>query len=164
MRRINSDTGVAIFLLLLSGLLYSASYDIRPTNYGTMASAVWPRMILVVLALMSLVYLVRSAAGGEGSAETPPGGRGIRGWFFRYRNAVLCFALFAAFLLSLEWIGMLLGGILFVFFALALMGEGGWRNHVTHALVAVVSMGFMWLIFTFGLGVILPEGELFLAG
>ena len=30
--------------------------------------------------------------------------------------------------------------------------------------VAVGTMGFMWSVFTFGIGVILPEGELFLPG
>jgi len=57
---------------------------------------------------------------------------------------------------------MLLGGILFVFLALTVMGERTMRNHLLHATIAIVSVGLMWSIFTYGIGVILPEGELFL--
>jgi cytochrome c biogenesis protein ResB len=39
---------------------------------------------------------------------------------------------------------------------------GGWspRLIVLHAAIAVLSVGAMWSIFTFGLRVMLPEGEL----
>lgn len=166
MARVNRDVIIAILLLVFCATLFWASFDIRETNYGTMQSHVWPRIILVVLAFCSVLYLFRSAVSPEqrDAEDLPEGDGGIAGWVSRYRNAFICFGLFLAFLLSLEWIGMLLGGILFIFLALTAMGPGGIRNHMIHAAIAVVSMGAMWSIFTFAIGVILPEGELFLPG
>lgn len=167
MARVNRDVIIAILLLVFCAALFGASYDIRETSYGTMQSHVWPRIIIGVLAFCSVVYLFQSAVGGAeaaagGERKKPTGG--VVGWIAGYRNAIICFGLFLAFLLSLEWIGMLLGGILFIFLALTAMGPGGARSHMIHAAIAVVSMGAMWSIFTFAIGVILPEGELFLPG
>lgn len=166
MARVNRDVIIAILLLVFCAALFWASYDIRETSYGTMQSHVWPRIIIGVLAFCSVVYLFQSVASGsaaaaDGEREEPTG---PVGWVGRYRNAFICFGLFLAFLLSLEWIGMLLGGILFIFLALTAMGPGGARSHMIHAAIAVISMGAMWSIFTFAIGVILPEGELFLPG
>ena len=163
MNRINRDTVVALCLLVLCAALWHAAGQIRETNYGTMASDVWPRMVIGVLSVLSLVYLVRSVVTPAVAAQAAEGrGGGLGGWLRAYRNALACFVLFAGFLLAMEWIGMLLGGIVFVFLALTVMGERSPRAHLVHGAIAVVSMGLMWSIFTYGIGVILPEGELFL--
>ena len=164
MARVNRDVIVALLLLVLCAALFWASYDIRETNYGTMQSHVWPRIIIGVLALCSVIYLFRSVAAGPEAEQREKTVGGVIGWVASYRNAIVCFGLFLAFLLSLEWIGMLVGGILFIFLALTAMGPGGMRSHMIHAAIAVISMGAMWSIFTFAIGVILPEGELFLPG
>ncbi len=49
-------------------------------------------------------------------------------------------------------------------FVFTLMGVlGGWqpKRLVLHAAVALGTVGGMWSIFTYGLGVILPQGEIF---
>ena len=55
---------------------------------------------------------------------------------------------------------MLLGGIGFVFLALTLLGEPELKRVPLHLAIAVGMVGLMWTIFTFGLGVLLPDGEL----
>lgn len=161
------DTVSSVFLLVLCAVFYAATFDIRETTYGTLQSHFWPRVILIALTGCCLLYLFQSVAAARLAGPRPRGagpGPAIVHWFHKYRNAIVCFVLFFAFLVAMDWIGMLLGGILFVFLALTLMGEGGVRNHLIHAAVAVVSVGAMWAIFTFAIGVILPEGELFLPG
>jgi hypothetical protein len=160
--RINRDTVVALCLLVLCAALWSATGEIRQTNYGTMQSDVWPRSVIIGLAVLSAVYLFRSLVAPF--EQAPDGGRepGLRAWLHAYRNAVWCFVLFAAFLFAMEWVGMLVGGIAFVYLALTAMGERTVRSHLVHAVIAIVTMGLMWSIFTYGIGVILPEGELFL--
>jgi len=151
---INRDTVVAVFLLLLCGAFYAASFQIKQTSYGTIGAEVWPRLILAVLFLLSAVYLFQSVRKGPGEAvETKAG------FFARYRNAILCYGLFLAFLLTLDFLGMLLGGGAFVFLALSVLGERTPRQLAIHAAVAVIAVGAMWSIFTFALRVILPEGE-----
>ena len=87
--------------------------------------------------------------------------KGLIGWIAYWRNPIWCFALFFAYLATLPVLGSLIGGVLFVF---TLMGAlGGWspRNLVQHSALALISVGGMWGIFTYGLGVILPPGEIF---
>ena len=55
---------------------------------------------------------------------------------------------------------MLIGGTLFVFAVLTTLGERTVRRHLIHAGIAVGSISFMWAVFTFGLRVMLPPGEI----
>jgi len=150
---INRDTAVAVFLLLFCGVFYAASFQIEQTSYGTIGADVWPRLVLGVLFVLSTVYLFQSVRMGPDEAVKQ------EGFLARYRNAILCYGLFLGFLLTLDFLGMLLGGVLFVFMALSVLGERTPRQLAIHAGVAVVSVGAMWSIFTFALRVILPEGE-----
>ncbi|MDC1194894.1 hypothetical protein N8081_02995, partial [Pseudomonadota bacterium] len=58
------------------------------------------------------------------------------------------------------YLGMLLGGIVFVFGLLTLLGDFSYKLVLKHLSISVLSIGFMWIIFTFGLKVMLPEGEI----
>ncbi|UCH75723.1 MAG: tripartite tricarboxylate transporter TctB family protein [Rhodospirillales bacterium] len=153
MKALNRDTIVAVILLLFCGAFYAASFRIEETTYATIGAEVWPRLILAVMFALSAIYLVQSVRKGPPVAERPSGG-----FFGRYRNAILCYLLFLAFLLTLDVLGMLLGGIAFVFLALSVLGERSPKMLATHAVVAIVSVGAMWSIFTFALKVILPPG------
>lgn len=170
---ISRDTVVAIVLLAVCGGLGVASLDIREPDYGQLSPAAWPRAILVALTVLSLIYFVQSLRGG-GDAETPLESRGrdlaaqgesaesqpkTVGAFFHYwRNVIACFAIFGVYLLAIPQLGMLVGGVLFVFALLTALG--GLRAAPLHAVVAVVAVGGMWLLFTRVLNVILPSGEL----
>ncbi|MGB1007411.1 MAG: tripartite tricarboxylate transporter TctB family protein, partial [Thalassobaculaceae bacterium] len=147
----------ALFLLALCGLFFHASFDIEVTNYGTIQSSLWPRVILTALTAMSALFLVTSLRRAD---DAPVAGEG--GFFRRYRNALWIFALFFLFVATLPVLGMLIGGFLFVFLALSALGPPrlAVRPLATHGAVAVLAVGLMWAIFTFGLRVILPEGEL----
>lgn len=159
---LSTDSLVAIFLLLFCGVFIAASFTIRETNFGQMGSEVWPQAILAVLTVLSFLFLVHSVR-----QEPPPdessdsSGGGFRGWLSRYRNAICCYVLFLLFLLSLPVLGMLLGGIAFVFAMLTVLGEKSLRSHLTHAAISIGAVGAMWAIFSYGLNVILPQGMIF---
>ena len=113
------------------------------------------------LTLLSLIYLIKSIM--ETPAERPArdgAGGGLAGWFRYYRNPIICFVLFFAFLAVMPLLGMLIGGLLFVFFMLSVLGGIAPRQMALHAIISIAAVGIMWSIFTFGLGVILPQGEL----
>jgi hypothetical protein len=160
MPRLSRDVVTALFLVALTCVFFAATFSIRVTSYGTVGSDVWPRAILVVLGALCVLYLVNSLRGLYDTDSEKPGG-GLTGWFARYRNALWCFAMYGLFLITLPDLGILIGGILFVFIVLNLMG--GWRlaQLGAHGAIAICTMGAMWAIFTFGLRVILPEGVLF---
>lgn len=164
MKRLNQDSIVAVFLLLFCAVFIGASFQIREMDFGQMASATWPRAILTLLSVLVLIYLAQSLSQTSGEhTDTADSGRspGLIGWLKYYRNAIWCYTLFFAFLLTLDYLGMLIGGVLFVFGMLTVLGERTTRNYLMHALIAIVSVGLMWSIFTFGLRVILPQGMIF---
>lgn len=158
MNRFNRDTLVAVFLLLFCGIFLAATFEIRETTYETLGSDVWPRVILTLLTLLSLGYFVHSLR--QGSAKEPEPRRGLRAGFASYRNPLWCFLWFGVFLITLPYLGMLIGGTLFVYATLATLGERTLRAQAWHLTLAVVSVGVMWAIFTYALNVFLPEGEL----
>lgn len=158
MRLVNSDSVVAVLLLAFCGIMWNATYAIEVTPYQSMQSSVWPRIILVGLAISSAGLLLKGALGPR--SEPDAAARHATGWLRRYRNALLVYAVFLVFLLTLDFLGMLLGGSLFVFMALTLLGHPGLSRVPAHLATAIVSIGAMWAIFTFGLRVILPEGEI----
>lgn len=164
MKRLNQDSIIAVFLLLFCAVFIGASFQIREMDFGQMASATWPRAVLTLLTVLVLIYLAQSLSqatdehAGAAQATRSPG---LIGWLKYYRNAIWCYALFFAFLITLEFLGMLIGGVLFVFGMLTVLGERTARNTLMHALIAIVSVGLMWSIFTFGLRVILPQGMIF---
>ena len=163
MARVNRDVVVALVLLLFCGVFFWESFNIRLTDFGQMDSTVWPRLILGALTLACLVYLGQSLRAGptlEDTGDPAPAGGGLGAWFERYRNVFVCYGLFLIFLLTLPILGMLIGGILFVFFALTVLGRPSLRLVPLHAAIAICTVGAMWSVFTFGLRVFLPEGVL----
>ncbi len=80
MGRIDRDTAVAVILLLVCGIFYLATLSIRDMGYETLGSEVWPRILLVVLTALCLLYLVLSvsrAAKAREAAGAPAGGGGL---------------------------------------------------------------------------------------
>ncbi|MEO9904376.1 tripartite tricarboxylate transporter TctB family protein [Nisaea sp.] len=157
MARLNRDTLIALLLLVFCGVMISASLDIRDTNYGTMQSSVWPQAVLGVLTVFCLAMLGQSVLKPSApKQETVEKSAGIG----RYRNAITVYILFFLFLWTMPYLGMLLGGIGFVFLALTCLGEPELKRVPVHLAISVGTVGLMWGIFTFGLGVLLPDGEL----
>jgi hypothetical protein len=161
MTRLNRDTYVAIFLLAACGIFFWASFDIREPDYGQLSPATWPRLVIGLMSLLSLIYLVQSVRRGPDPApKRPARDRGLAGFVSHWRNVLWVFALFLVYLLTLPVLGMLLGGTAFVFLLLSALGGWHGRALVVHAIIAVVAVGGMWSLFTYGLGVILPQGEI----
>tara|TARA_R110000787_G_scaffold16622_25_gene50873 strand:- start:123053 stop:123556 length:504 start_codon:yes stop_codon:yes gene_type:complete len=161
MAGLNRDALTAIVLLIVEAVFLQQTFQIREMSFATMGADVWPKAILIPLILCTLGYLAQSlrrgpdvAAEGEADGDAAVSGH----WLYRYRNVFFCYGLFLAFLLTLDFFGMLIGGVLFVFLALTVMGGASPRALALHAFIALLSVGTMWSIFTFALRVILPEG------
>ena len=170
---LNRDSVVAIILLFVCGLLFYSSFDIRQPDYGVLMPSTWPRIIIVVLALLSSIYLIQSLRAKPDEKtddeldirvdafaieKSKPG---LKGFFEYWRNPIICFGMFFVYLITLPVFGMLIGGLIFVFTLMSLLG--GWkpRKLTVHALISIITVGAMWSLFTFGLGVMLPEGIIF---
>ena len=158
MARSKRDIIAAGFLLVLTCVFYAATFTIKQTSFGTVGSEVWPRAILIGQGVLCILYLT-NALRGHHQSDVARGG-GLAGWFSTYRNALICFGMYGVFLVTLPYLGMLIGSIGFVFLLLNFLGGWGARRMASHGAIAVIAMGGMWAVFTFGLRVILPEGEI----
>ncbi len=159
----NRDTIIAIALLFITGVLIWASFDIRSPDYGTLAPSAWPRSVLGILLVFGLIYLFQSlrASTDSGTEAESGGGGGLAGWFVKYRNPLWCYMIYFLFLVTLPYLGALIGGILLVFLLLSVLGGFAPKKLLLHGAIATISMGAMWSIFTFGLRVFLPRSSLF---
>ena len=160
MSSVNRDTIVAIALLVACGGLYMATLEIREPDYGQLSPATWPRLIIGIVTLLSTIYLVQSVRLGPTADDEKTEWSGFAAFFAQWRNVLSVFALFLGYLIILPWVGMLLGGATFVFLLLTVLGPFSSRDVVIHFIIALLTVGGMWLLFTYGLGVILPRGEL----
>ena len=71
MDRLNRDVYIAVVLLVLCGVLFWATFDIREPGYGMLLPSAWPRTILVALTILSLLYLFQSLRRGPDVSCTP---------------------------------------------------------------------------------------------
>ena len=163
MQRLNRDSVVAILLLVACGVFFWASFDIRQPDYGVLMPSTWPRVVIAMLTLLSFLYLLQSLRRGPADpvSEADSASPGLSGFLAYWRNPLICFAMFFTFLATLPVLGMLIGGISFVFILMTLLGGWAPRQLLVHALLAIVTVGGMWSLFTFGLGVMLPEGVIY---
>ncbi|MBO6894820.1 MAG: tripartite tricarboxylate transporter TctB family protein [Roseibium sp.] len=152
---LNRDAFVAVFFLLLCAVMFVASFDLPPPMFGQMSPALWPRIILVPLALLSVLLLFQSQRNPADNEKTS-----FSDWIEFNKRPFVCFVLFFLFLVTMPVAGMLLGGLAYVFLTLSVLG--GWkpRQLGLHAVISAVFVIGMWAVFTQALGVLLPEGEI----
>ena len=155
----NRDTIVAIFLLVFCGVMIHNSFNIEDPGYQGMKASYWPRIILWLLSIMSVIMLVKSVLIKNENSISVSLSLSQEN-FMKFKNALICFGMFVFFLIFLEYLGMLIGGILFVFGLLTFLGGFSVKKTINHLFISLITIGIMWSIFTFGLKVILPEGEL----
>ena len=97
---INRDSLVALFLILVSGSLMLASLDIREPDYGVLSPAAWPRLIIIILGGLSVVYLLQSIRMPNKAEDAAPR-KSIGEFFLYWRNVIAVFSIFALYLIVL---------------------------------------------------------------
>ena len=153
----NRDSIVALCLIMASGGLMVASFDIREPDYGVLSPAAWPRLIIIIMGVLSVLYFVQSLRMPKTDTSNTQK-KNLFEFMNYWRNVFAVFIIFAAYLVALPSLGMLIGNIAFSFVLLSVLG--GWRPFIVHGLVAIGTSGGMWLLFTYALEVFLPRGSL----
>ena len=162
----SKDTIAALCLIMACGGLMLASLDIREPDYGVLSPAAWPRLIIVIMGVLSVIFFLQSAFGNGQNrdaaiaavkeAQSRP--KGIVEFLQYWRNVFAVFITFGLYLLILPHLGMLISNILLSFSLLSLIG--GWRPIAMHLCIAIGTSGGMWMLFSFVLEVFLPRGTL----
>ena len=162
----SKDTIAALCLIMACGGLMLASLDIREPDYGVLSPAVWPRLIIVIMGALSVIFFIQSAFSKDQNSDnaiaavtdTRPRSKGVVEFLKYWRNVFAVFITFGLYLFILPHLGMLIGNILLSFTLLTLLG--GWRPLVMHFCIAIGTSGGMWMLFSFVLEVFLPRGTL----
>jgi putative tricarboxylic transport membrane protein len=156
-----SDRLTAIGLLGVCGFLFWQTYQIRRPPFAafeTFDAATFPRLILVVLAVFSLVLLVR----GSGRLVPPrPNRADIVDWLARYRLPLISLALFALYAAVMPPIGWFVATASYLIAMQLLLQPGRGRRLAT---VLAGSVAFTWILgFAFErfLHIVLPRASLF---
>ena len=145
----SKDTIAALCLIMACGGLMLASLDIREPDYGVLSPAAWPRLIIVIMGVLSVIFFLQSAFGkGQSSdvsiaaaTDAEPRPKGVVAFLQYWRNVFAVFITFGLYLFILPHLGMLIGNILLSFTLLTLLG--GWRPIVTHLCIAIGTSGAM---------------------
>ena len=103
---LNRDRLVALFLILASGSLMLASLDIREPDYGVLSPAAWPRLIIIILGGLSVIYLLQSIRMPKKAKDDVPQ-KSVGEFILYWRNVIAVFSIFALYLIILPYLGML---------------------------------------------------------
>ena len=158
MGSLNKDTVIAVVLIAITSVFFWETFNIPELGYASMGSEVWPRVIMTPLLILCVVYLVQSfrkKAAADGKSVS------LGTVISDYRNPIMCFVIFFVFLLTVEYLGMLIAGVLLTFILLTAIGNRTPKALALHVAISVASVGLVWSLFTFVLRVYLTEGELF---
>ena len=106
----SKDTIAALCLIMACGGLMLASLDIREPDYGVLSPAAWPRLIIVIMGVLSVIFFLQSAFGNGQNrdaaiaavkdAQSRP--KGIVEFLQYWRNVFAVFITFGLFLLILD--------------------------------------------------------------
>lgn len=156
MPTITKDRSLAIAMLIMVTILYVESGNIRPpTSWQTYGSAMFPQILLGVIAILSLLILMRSLF----NSESPQARERCTAMQWLRKNSVVLslFALFGLYALVLPVLGYLVATMAFMVASLALLlGVNTRKKWGINLGVSVTLASLIYVTFHFGLNIWLP--------
>jgi putative tricarboxylic transport membrane protein len=156
MPTLTKDRALALVMLLVTAILVVESGDIKPpSSWQPYGSALFPRLLLAVVGLLSILILVRSLFVERPHRETPR--RSFLEWLRHHRTVLSLFALFGLYALLLPLTGYLITTLGFLVAAFALLlGIDTRRKWFINLAVSGTLAPLVYVIFRYGLNVWLP--------
>ncbi|MGQ7249228.1 tripartite tricarboxylate transporter TctB family protein [Halomonas sp. V046] len=157
MTLITKDRALAVAMLILCGIFYAESGNIRPpTTWQTYGSAMFPRLLLGVIAVLSILILIRSVL--EKRAETQKlTWLAAYQWIKNNHKVLLLFTLFGIYAAVLPLAGYLVSTIVFLACAIGLLlGLDSRRKSLLTITVSLTAGLAIYVVFQFGLNIWLP--------
>lgn len=156
MLTLTKDRALALALLLIVAVMWVESGSIAPpTSWQPYGSALFPRILLVVIGIFSLLILVRSLL-----VKVPerPGAKQLIGEWFQSRRTILAlFFLFGLYAALLPVVGYIAATIGFLVTSLALlMGVDSRRKWLINLTLSCSLAILIFVVFRYGLNVWLP--------
>ncbi|MDW7747413.1 tripartite tricarboxylate transporter TctB family protein [Halomonas sp.] len=160
MLTLTKDRALALAMLAISGILLAETRNIAPpTSWQPYGSALFPQILLGIIALLSLLLLLRSFLI---PSETPKGEpdrprRSPTAWVRHNAIVLSLFGLFGLYALLLPLVGYLPATLAFLVASLALLlGIDTRRKWIINLAVSCTLAPLVYVIFRFVLNVWLP--------
>ena len=156
MLTLTKDRALALALLLIVAVMWVESGSIAPpTSWQPYGSALFPRILLVVIGIFSLLILVRSllikVPERAGTKQL------INEWFQSRRTILALFLLFGLYAALLPVVGYIAATIGFLVASLALlMGINTRRKWMINLTLSFTLAIVIFVVFRYGLNVWLP--------
>lgn len=161
MLTLTKDRALALFMLAITGILLAETRNITPpTSWQPYGSALFPQILLGIIAVLSLLLLVRtflvsSTSVLKGEPERPR--RSPAAWLKHNSIVLSLFGLFGLYALLLPLLGYLLATLAFLVTSLALLlGIDTRRKWIINLAVSCTIAPLVYVIFRFVLNVWLP--------
>ncbi|EHJ93356.1 tripartite tricarboxylate transporter TctB family protein [Vreelandella boliviensis] len=156
MLTLTKDRALALALLLIVAVMWRESGSIAPpTSWQPYGSALFPRILLVVIGVFSLLILVRSLL--VKVPERAGAKQLIHEWFQSRRTILALFLLFGLYAALLPVVGYIVATIGFLVASLALlMGVNTRRKWMINLTLSCTLAIVIFVVFRYGLNVWLP--------
>ncbi len=156
MLTLTKDRALALVLLLIVAVMWIESGNIRPaTSWQPYGSALFPRILLVVAGLLSLLVLFRSLLAGAPARTLAR--RSFGEWLAHNRKVFSLFALFGLYAALLPMVGYIIATLAFLVTSLGLLlGIDSRRKWIINLAVSFTLVPLVFVIFRYGLNVWLP--------
>lgn len=156
MRKYNYFLSILLIIIGAAGIYLALNFEVRSGNTGDPGASFWPIMLCSGLILCSAILLIQTMLEAKkAAAEEDP--------LIDYRSAgvhcvFLIFLIMIAYAVIMNFFGFIPATLLFVIATMLAMGE---RRPVWIGLTTVGITGFIYIVFTVIMGVILPQGKFF---
>ncbi len=156
MRKYNYFLSVFLIIIGFSGIYMASNFETRSGNSGDPGAAFWPILLCCGLILCSVILLIQTILESKKATEKEDP-------LIDYRSAgvhcvFLIFVIMIAYAVIMNYFGFVPATLLFVIATMLAMGE---RRPVWIGLTTVGITGFIYVVFTVIMGVILPQGKFF---
>ena len=149
--------GIAgLVCLVLSLGLLALTRDLPQSSMVPVGPGFYPRIVLVLMAALSVMLLVSDVLAGRRGRPAPPPARAR----LNYGLVAATFGVFVVYVFLLPALGFRLATFLFVAVLQAVLEPPrGWRRWVLVLVVAVLTSWVTHLVFEHYLSVLLPRGR-----
>lgn len=156
MLTLTKDRALALAMLVMAGIMLAESGNIPPpTSWQPYGSALFPRILLVIIAVLALMILVRSLLAGAPARAAPH--RTFAEWLTHNRTVLCLFALFGGYAALLPLVGYIAATLGFMAASLALLlGVDTRKKWTINLAISTTLAPLVYVIFRFGLNVWLP--------
>jgi len=142
---------IPIILVALSIFLYINTYAFKFTTYEKASPKMWPRGILILLILISLVLIgkllfEKSERVAEKEKQSPK-----TKWGMMLAGIFILFF----YILLMQYLGYILSTFLFTVCAMFMLGN---RNKLHLIAVPIMTTAFIFFIFNYAMYISLPKG------